>query len=95
LDAGTQTIVHDEPHGDSEGLDTNRLLDYNKPERNAQTYVGTPRDSTKRNSIVGDPSKMAKDTSLERLDQEAMSLDQGAGAGGQPQRNRNQINITN
>lgn len=76
-------------------VDTSRFLDYKQPERNAKTYVGTPRESTKRNSAAGDPSRIAKDASLERIDQEAMSLGQGAGGRGPQHRQHKQINITN
>lgn len=59
------------------------MLTYEKPERGTKTYVATPvgekrfdmKSSTKRNSIDGDPSRVAKDQSLERLDNDAMSLE--------------------
>ena len=83
-------------------IGSDNLLSYKKPDRGAVTYVGTPRDkdedrmdalrnSTKRNnSIEGDPSKVARDSSLERLDKDAMSLDNQ-----DLQRPNKQVNITN
>ena len=49
------------------------------------------RNSTKRNnSIEGDPSKVARDSSLERLDKDAMSLENQ-----DLHRPNKQVNITN
>ena len=79
--------------------DTNRMLSYDKQDRAIKTYgTGSPERlvngdrSTVRNSMEDHPSYMNRDNSLDRLDKDAMSLDNGDQ---QQQRPSKQVNITN
>lgn len=71
IDAGTQTIVHEEPPKTSlldvdftDGDTDRNLLSYKHHERNSKTHVGTPKgidgletSSSKKRSIVGGRKK--------------------------------------
>lgn len=98
IEMGTQTIEPQKVQDDETGEDTNRLLSYNQPARATKTYVGTPTgnqnrtihvSSSQKNSIEGEGDPM-RDDSLERLDKDAMSLQQPQQSG-----NNKQVNITN
>lgn len=78
MDAGTQTIVHEEPVVASADKEMTQALDYKRVGVAPNTQAVTPRNriqnfSTKRNSVEGQTG-LLKDDSLDRLDIEAQSL---------------------
>lgn len=97
MDAGTQTIVHEDLPMRRTDDEMGGALDYKKV-GGTMTQAITPRNrvnnfSTKRNSVEGEPG-LIKDSSLDRLDVEAMSLNPYQQADAERDHQKN-INITN